>query len=205
GAAGCAGAAASGRAGGVRASGRIAAGPAATASRSAPGWKGATTFRTSPHSTSLSPDSSGRCDPRIRRSPMRRSSGIRISRPAGRRIRGRLSTGRFAGACAHAERFSMKLIALILGLALEHVATRRLKLRELRFFDPLFDFALARARPLPPNAAALVLAVFLALATLPVILISRALEQTFVPWDLPYLAFAVLIVFMCVGPRDLDS
>jgi AmpE protein len=99
----------------------------------------------------------------------------------------------------------MKLIALILGLALEHVATRRLKLRELRFFDPLFDFALARARPLPPNAAALVLAVFLALATLPVILISRALEQTFVPWDLPYLAFAVLIVFMCVGPRDLDS
>jgi AmpE protein len=99
----------------------------------------------------------------------------------------------------------MKLIALILSLALEHVATRRLKLRELRFFDPYFDFALARVRRLSRGVAALVLTAFLALAIAPVFWISRVLEETFVPWDLPYLAFAVLIVFLCLGPRDLGS
>jgi membrane protein required for beta-lactamase induction len=99
----------------------------------------------------------------------------------------------------------MKLIALILSLALEHVATRRLKLLELRFFDPYFDFGLAQVRRLSPGLAAIVLAAFLTLAIAPVFWISRVLEETFVPWDLPYLAFAVLIVFLCLGPRDLGS
>src|SRR5690606_5504128 len=99
----------------------------------------------------------------------------------------------------------MKLIALIVSLALEHVATRRLRLRELRFFDPYFDFALARARSLPPHAAAVVLAAFLLIVTVPVFWIGRVLEETFVPWDLPYLMFAVLVVFLCLGPRDLGS
>ena len=99
----------------------------------------------------------------------------------------------------------MKLIALMLSLALEHVATRRLKLRELRWFDPYFDFALGRAERLPPPAAAAVLAAALLIATAPVLWVSLVLEETFVPWDLPYLLFAVLIVFLCLGPRDLGS
>jgi len=99
----------------------------------------------------------------------------------------------------------MKLIALLFGLALEHVATRRFRLRELRFFDPYFDFALARARRLSTGAAAAVLAVFLLLATAPVLWIDRVLDETFVRWDLPYLLFAVLVVFLCLGPRDLGS
>ena len=99
----------------------------------------------------------------------------------------------------------MKLIVLIVSLAFEHVATRRLRLRELRFFDPYFDFALARARSLSPHAAAVVLGAFLLLATAPVYWIGRVLEETFVPWDLPYLTFAVLVVSLCLGPRDLGS
>src|SRR5690606_9296481 len=99
----------------------------------------------------------------------------------------------------------MKLIVLFLSLALEHVATRRLRLRELRFFDAYFDFALARVRSLSPLAAGVVLAAFLILAIAPVLWIDRVLEETFVPWDLPYLLFAVLVVFLCLGPRDLGS
>ena len=99
----------------------------------------------------------------------------------------------------------MKLIALLLALALEHVATRGFGLRELRFFDPYFDFALARVTRLTVGVATIVLAVFLLVAIAPVLWIDRVLEETFVPWDLPYLAFAVFVVFLCFGPRDLAS
>lgn len=99
----------------------------------------------------------------------------------------------------------MKLIALMLSLALEHVATRRLKLRELRWFDPYFDFALAHAQRLRRRGAVLVLAAALIVATVPVLWISLVLAETFIPWDLPYLLFAVLIVFLCLGPRDVGS
>lgn len=99
----------------------------------------------------------------------------------------------------------MKLIVLLLSLALEYIATRRLKLRELRSFDPYFDFALARAKRLGPAAAIAVLAAAIVLATVPVLWIGHVLEETFVPWDLPYLVFAVLVVFLCLGPRDVGS
>lgn len=99
----------------------------------------------------------------------------------------------------------MKLIALIFSLALEHAATRRLALRELRWFDPYFDFALARAKGRGRPAAAAVLVLFVAAAIAPVLWVSVLLKETFIPWDLPYLLFAVLIVFLCLGPRDLGA
>ena len=99
----------------------------------------------------------------------------------------------------------MKLIVLILSLALERGATRALKLRELRFFDPYFDLALGRAERLRRVGATLALIAALLVATAPVLWISLVLEETFVPWDLPYLIFAVLVVFLCLGPRDLGS
>lgn len=99
----------------------------------------------------------------------------------------------------------MKLIVLLLSLTLEYVATRRLRLRELRAFDPYFDFALARAKRLSSAGAAAVLAAAIVIATVPVLWIGLVLEETFVPWDLPYLVFAVLIVFLCFGPRDIGS
>jgi AmpE protein len=85
----------------------------------------------------------------------------------------------------------MKLLALIFALALEHAATRRWKLHELRWFDPYFDFALARAARAPTSAAVVIVGLFMAIVV--------------IPWDLPYLLFAVLIVFLCLGPRNLGS
>jgi AmpE protein len=40
---------------------------------------------------------------------------------------------------------------------------------------------------------------------LPVLWVSELLQRTFIPWDLPYLLFAVFIVFLCLGHRDLGS
>ena len=98
----------------------------------------------------------------------------------------------------------MKLIALILGLGLEHLATQLLHLRELHWFDAYFDFGLERLKRL--NAlftyAAVVLIILLPL--IPVLWASMALRGTAI-WDLPYLLFAVLIVFFCLGPRDLGT
>ena len=99
----------------------------------------------------------------------------------------------------------MKLIALILGLGLERLATKVLHLRDLRWLDPYFDFGLARLRGASiwlvyPGGLVLIL-----LPLIPVAWASRALLQTGIPWDLPYLLFALLVLFFCLGPRDLAA
>lgn len=99
----------------------------------------------------------------------------------------------------------MKLIALLLGLALEHVATRRLGLRELRGLDPYFDLALALARQRTAAVATMVLLVFALIATAPVLWVAHVLDETFVPWELPYLLFSIGVLLVALGPRDLGS
>jgi AmpE protein len=99
----------------------------------------------------------------------------------------------------------MKLIALILGLALEHAATQRLQLRELRWFDAYFDFAFSHAKRRGRAGAAAIVVLCLVIALVPVLWMSAFLKGTLIPWDLPYLLFAVFIVFLCLGPRDLNS
>ena len=99
----------------------------------------------------------------------------------------------------------MMLIALILGLVLEHVATQLLHLRELRWFDKYYDFGLAQARKYGAWSTHIVIVLMLIIPAVPVLYISFALQQTGVPWDLPYLIFAVFVIFLCLGPRDLGN
>ena len=110
----------------------------------------------------------------------------------------------------------MKLIALILGLALERLATRILHLRELRWFDRYFDAAIAGLRGVPawlmyPGivAALFVPVVPVLWASLYLRSTSMALEwnepMAVVLWSLPYVVFAVLVLFFSLGPQDLGS
>ncbi len=99
----------------------------------------------------------------------------------------------------------MKLIALIFGLGLERLATRVLHLRELHWFDRYFDFGLDRLRDANIVLAYAGTILLILLPLIPVAWASRALLQTGIPWDLPYLLFAVLVLFFCLGPRDLAS
>lgn len=99
----------------------------------------------------------------------------------------------------------MKLLALVLGLVLEHVATELLHLRELRIFDALYDFGLRQLEKLQGWLVYAGVAALLALVAAPVLVVSRALESDGMLWDLDYLAFAVVVVFLCLGPRDLGS
>lgn len=99
----------------------------------------------------------------------------------------------------------MKLIALMLGLGLEHVATQVLHLRELRWFDAYFDLGLKRLKTLNVWLIYLAIILVLVIPLLPVLWASVVLRGTAIPWDLPYLLFAVLVVFFCLGPRDLGT
>jgi len=99
----------------------------------------------------------------------------------------------------------MILIALALGLVLEHLATAILHLRELRWFDRYYDVAIRIVSSWPSWATYFGLILILALPALPVYLVSYYLQSSENIWDFDYLAFAVLIVFFCLGPRDLDS
>jgi membrane protein required for beta-lactamase induction len=99
----------------------------------------------------------------------------------------------------------MTLIALALGLVLEHLATAVLHLRELRWFDRYYDAALGFIADWPRWAIYPGLILILAVPALPVYLVSLSLQGQAIVWDLAYLSFAVLIVFFCLGPRDLGS
>jgi AmpE protein len=99
----------------------------------------------------------------------------------------------------------MTLIALAIGLVLEHLATAVLHLRELRWFDRYYDAALKFVADWPLWAVYPGLVLILAVPALPVFLVSYGLQGPAIVWDLAYLSFAVLIVFFCLGPRDLGS
>lgn len=99
----------------------------------------------------------------------------------------------------------MKLIALILGLGLERLATRLLHLRELHWFDPYFDMGLNRLQEANRAVVYLGSLLVLGIPLVPVFWASGALIGTGILWDLPYLLFAVLVLFFCLGPRDLGS
>ena len=99
----------------------------------------------------------------------------------------------------------MKLLALALGLLLEHFATQVLHLRELRWFDAYYDFGLAQTRKLGTWFVYPALLLILLIPTLPVFLVSWSLQGSQILWDLAYLSFAVGVVFLCLGPRDLGS
>ena len=108
----------------------------------------------------------------------------------------------------------MLLIALALGLILEQFATAALHLRELRWFDRYYDAGLELLARWPRWTVYPGLILILAVPALPVLLVSLALQGPEAAsdfffassarlTDVGYLAFAVLIVFFCLGPRDL--
>ena len=98
----------------------------------------------------------------------------------------------------------MKLIALVIGLVLEHVATQLLHLRELRWFDKYYDFGLARLKQAQSAWVYAGIAAILLAPAAPVLVVSYALQSPGL-WDPDYLAFAVLVVFFSLGPRDLGN
>ena len=97
----------------------------------------------------------------------------------------------------------MKLLALLIGLIIERLATRFFHLRELRWLDRLIDAGfrqVARVGSWPPIIPVLLLAIVL---VSPVLLIRASLGDTL--FGFPYLALAIIVLFFSLGPKDIGE
>ena len=103
----------------------------------------------------------------------------------------------------------MNLIALLLGLVVERLATKLFHLRRLRWLDRLIDAGFRQAQRLPSWPALIPVILFALLLVLPVAAISILLGMTGesgVALDrLPYVAFAIVVLFFSLGPKDIGE
>lgn len=97
----------------------------------------------------------------------------------------------------------MNLIALMLGLLVERLATKLFHLRSLGWLDRLIDAGLRRVQQLatwPPMIPVILLVLLL---VLPIAVISIAIGD--VALGLPYVAFAIFVLFFSFGPKDIGE
>lgn len=97
----------------------------------------------------------------------------------------------------------MKLLALLIGLAVERLATQLFHLRQLRWLDNAIDFGFRQAERLA-NWPALILVVVIAfLLVLPIGLVRFGLGDTL--FGFPYLILAIFVLFFSLGPKDIGE
>ncbi|MGB5246075.1 MAG: regulatory signaling modulator protein AmpE [Woeseia sp.] len=95
----------------------------------------------------------------------------------------------------------MKLIALLIGLLIERLATQLFHLRELRWLDRIIDAGCDKILKLanwPPLIPVLLLAILL---VLPVFVVMLLLGDTL--FGFPYLLLAIFVLFFSLGPKDI--
>ena len=97
----------------------------------------------------------------------------------------------------------MKLIALLIGLVVERLATQLFHLRELRWLDRIIDTGFRqvdRFANWPAQIPVIILAVIL---VLPVLLVVFGLGDAL--FGFPYLVLAIIVLFFSLGPRDIGE
>jgi AmpE protein len=97
----------------------------------------------------------------------------------------------------------MKLIALLIGLVVERLATQLFHLRELRWLDRIVDFGFRqvdRFENWPALIPVIILAVIL---VLPVIIVVLGLGDAL--FGFPYLILAIVVLFFSLGPKDIGE
>lgn len=95
----------------------------------------------------------------------------------------------------------MNFLALIVGLALERLLTRLFHLRAFQWLNPLFTSVWERARNAPRNTVYVFMLLLPALLVVPVALVELGLQNRLA--YVPEFVFAVVILVICLGPRDL--
>ncbi|CAN5196739.1 hypothetical protein BH24PSE2_BH24PSE2_08510 [soil metagenome] len=95
----------------------------------------------------------------------------------------------------------MKLVALALALLLERLAANLLHVREPHWVDRYFEWGSQNLAGRVPVALAVILLIIL--PVLPVLLLVLVFDDMML--GLLYLAFAVIVLFFSLGPRDLED
>lgn len=97
----------------------------------------------------------------------------------------------------------MKLIALLIGLAVERLATQLFHLRELRWLDRIIDSGFAQVERIAGWPPLLLILAIVALLALPVLIVRLMLGNAL--FGFPYLLFAIVVLFFSFGPRDITE
>lgn len=97
----------------------------------------------------------------------------------------------------------MKLLALLIGLIVERLASQLFHLRRLRWLDRLFDFGFRQSERLANWPAIIPIALLTLLLVLPVFLVVFSLRDTL--FGFPYLVLAIIVLFFSLGPNDIGE
>lgn len=97
----------------------------------------------------------------------------------------------------------MHLIALLIGLVVERLATRLFHLRRLRWIDRIIDAGFRRAEKVPNWPALIPVFAISVLLVLPVLVVVLALGDSLLGF--PYLLLGVVVLFFSLGPQDIGE
>lgn len=97
----------------------------------------------------------------------------------------------------------MKLLALLIGLVIERLATQLFHLRELRWLDRLIDAGFRQGDRLSNWPALIPVLLLAALLVLPVIVMHYSIADTL--YGFPFLILAIIVLFFSLGPNDIGE
>ena len=100
----------------------------------------------------------------------------------------------------------MNLIALLIGLIIERLATQLFHLRELRWLDRIIDSGFHQAKRFANWPASIPVILLVAMLVLPVIVIRLlifSLGDALLGF--PYLVLAIVVLFFSLGPKDIGE
>ncbi len=97
----------------------------------------------------------------------------------------------------------MNLIALLIGIAIERLATQLFHWRRLRWMDRLIDMGFRASRRVSDWPALLPIVALAVLLALPVLIVTLSLGDTLLGF--PYLALAIVVLFFSLGPKDIGE
>ncbi len=97
----------------------------------------------------------------------------------------------------------MKLLALLIGLIVERLATQLFHLRRLRWLDRLFDFGFRQSERFANWPPVIPVAILATVLVLPVFIVMLSLGDTL--FGFPYLILAIIVLFFSLGPKDIGE
>ena len=97
----------------------------------------------------------------------------------------------------------MHLIALLIGLVIERLATQLFHLRRLRWIDSIIDAGFRQAERLPNWPALIPIVLIAILLMLPVLIVVLLLGDAL--FGFVYLLLSVVVLFFSLGPQDIGE
>ncbi len=97
----------------------------------------------------------------------------------------------------------MNLIALLVGLIVERLATQLFHLRQLRWFDRVIDAGFRLAQRFDRWPAIIPVLLLAAVLVLPVYLVMFGLGIAL--YGFPYMILAIIVLFFSLGPKDIGE